>query len=398
MYFLLQDIFNGYFNLILSILAILAIALAILVITLKNPISSVLSLIGLFIVIGSYLALIGFTFVGLAYLLVYVGAVSMLFLFVLMLINIRISELVNNTKNSIPLVFLVAIIFAVGNDVVLPQLQNSVDTQIASLVNWEIITNLEHITSIGTIMYSNFAIFMFLICLILLIAMVGAIVINISPKTSNFDLPHNNIILKSSIDLTTIPLDIINMNVSMDIINRVASDFLGTYNSFNGVFTVSPEYPNIIKENGQLPAIHGWVRTEVSSALQLASESVNWNAANHPNPTLNLNEINSQNWQHRCNRVNVTTSLVNNLFHSISQIINWDTTLTTSGQNLSSLTDDELHRATEVARKNLPLVWDAHEKITVLQYQQDTSEHSRFVNRIMAATMDGQGHFKRSLR
>lgn len=202
MYFLLQDVFNGYFNFILSILAILAIALAILVITLKNPISSVLSLIGLFIVIGSYLALIGFTFVGLAYLLVYVGAVSMLFLFVLMLINIRISELVNNTKNSIPLVFLVAIIFAIGNDVVLPQLQNSAETQIASLVNWEILTNFEHITSIGAVMYSNFAIFLFLICLILLIAMVGAIVINISPKTSNFDLPHNNVILKSSLSLT----------------------------------------------------------------------------------------------------------------------------------------------------------------------------------------------------
>jgi NADH-ubiquinone oxidoreductase chain 6 len=48
---------------------------------------------------------------GLAYILVYVGAVSILFLFILMLINIRISELLNETNNDIPLAILTVLLF-----------------------------------------------------------------------------------------------------------------------------------------------------------------------------------------------------------------------------------------------------------------------------------------------
>jgi NADH-ubiquinone oxidoreductase chain 6 len=55
--------------------------------------------------------ILGLNFIGLSYLLVYVGAVSILFLFILMLINVRISELLSNTSNSIPLAVLIAISF-----------------------------------------------------------------------------------------------------------------------------------------------------------------------------------------------------------------------------------------------------------------------------------------------
>jgi NADH-ubiquinone oxidoreductase chain 6 len=50
-------------------------------------------------------------FIGLSYLLVYIGAVSILFLFILMLINIRISELLSETSNSIPLAIIIGISF-----------------------------------------------------------------------------------------------------------------------------------------------------------------------------------------------------------------------------------------------------------------------------------------------
>jgi NADH-ubiquinone oxidoreductase chain 6 len=66
---------------------------AVSVVISKNPVVSVLFLISLFFVIACYLISIGFSFIGIAYLLVYVGAVSILFLFILMLINVRISEL-----------------------------------------------------------------------------------------------------------------------------------------------------------------------------------------------------------------------------------------------------------------------------------------------------------------
>jgi NADH-ubiquinone oxidoreductase chain 6 len=102
---------NGYRADILDIVSLFAILCGILVIVSKNPIVSVLFLIGLFASISCYLIMLGLSFIGLSYLIVYIGAVSILFLFILMLINIRISELQNNTSNSIPLAIAIAISF-----------------------------------------------------------------------------------------------------------------------------------------------------------------------------------------------------------------------------------------------------------------------------------------------
>src|SRR5580704_3334398 len=110
--FLLNETFtNGYTIEILNFISIVSILCAIFVIISKNPIVSVLYLIGLFLSISCYLILLGINFVGLSYLLVYVGAVSILFLFILMLINVRISELLSNTSNSIPLAIIITIAF-----------------------------------------------------------------------------------------------------------------------------------------------------------------------------------------------------------------------------------------------------------------------------------------------
>src|SRR5271155_5837979 len=110
--FIVNETFtNGYSVEILDIISIISIISGILVITSKNPIVSVLFLIALFLSISSYLIIIGINFIGLSYLLVYVGAVSILFLFILMLINVRISELLSNTSNSIPLALIITISF-----------------------------------------------------------------------------------------------------------------------------------------------------------------------------------------------------------------------------------------------------------------------------------------------
>src|ERR1700754_1515408 len=102
---------NGYRAEILDFISLIAILCGILVIICKNPILSVLFLIGLFLSIASYLLLLGLNFIGLSYILVYVGAVSILFLFILMLLNVRISELLGNTSNSIPLAIFIVISF-----------------------------------------------------------------------------------------------------------------------------------------------------------------------------------------------------------------------------------------------------------------------------------------------
>src|SRR5450432_4914749 len=110
--YLLNETFtNGYKAEVLDIISLVAILSGILVIISKNPIVSVLFLIGLFLSIASYLMILGLNFIGLSYLLVYIGAVSILFLFILMLINVRISELLNDTSNSIPLAVIISVAF-----------------------------------------------------------------------------------------------------------------------------------------------------------------------------------------------------------------------------------------------------------------------------------------------
>ena len=109
---IINDSFSyGYKTEILNFFSLVSILSGIFVIISKNPIISVLFLIGLFLSIASYLIVLGLSFIGLSYLLVYVGAVSILFLFILMLINVRISELLSDTSNSIPLAIILAISF-----------------------------------------------------------------------------------------------------------------------------------------------------------------------------------------------------------------------------------------------------------------------------------------------
>jgi NADH-ubiquinone oxidoreductase chain 6 len=98
----------------LDLFSILSIFCAILVIINRNPIVSVLFLICLFVLISGYLMLLGMNFIGLSYLLVYIGAVSILFLFILMLINIRISEIQTETNNSLPLAIVISVSFYIA--------------------------------------------------------------------------------------------------------------------------------------------------------------------------------------------------------------------------------------------------------------------------------------------
>jgi NADH-ubiquinone oxidoreductase chain 6 len=107
-YFISND-WSGYFVMYLDIIIIVCIFFGIFIIISKNPIVSVLHLIVLFSCIAGYLIFLGLNFIGLSYLLVYVGAVSILFLFILMLLNIRVSELISNTYNNIPLSFIVVL-------------------------------------------------------------------------------------------------------------------------------------------------------------------------------------------------------------------------------------------------------------------------------------------------
>src|SRR5712664_1283311 len=110
--YLIKDFINNGLQIeLLDIIYLVSFFFGIFTIISINPIISVLFLIGLFINISVLLILVGLNFIGLSYILVYVGAVSILFLFILMLINIRISELLNETNNDVPLAILTVILF-----------------------------------------------------------------------------------------------------------------------------------------------------------------------------------------------------------------------------------------------------------------------------------------------
>jgi len=212
--YLLNEIYtNGYAAYALNILSALAIISGICVIISKNPIISVLHLIGLFGYVSLYLIVIGLHFIALSYLIVYIGAVSILFLFILMLINIRTSELKSNTSNSAPLTIITGVILSyflfkiLPSDVLIlsylndshlneniyttPGMLSSVNNEqsykndlffITSKI-WDAnLAENNHITAIGNIMYTNYSIWLIIASFILLLAMVGAIVITIKPR------------------------------------------------------------------------------------------------------------------------------------------------------------------------------------------------------------------------
>ena len=109
----------GYSPVFLDLFVVLSLFSGIFIIVTKNPIISVLYLILLFSFISCYLIFIGIKFIGISYLLVYVGAVSILFLFILMLINIRVSELTSDTNNNIPLALITIVaVFVPYNELI----------------------------------------------------------------------------------------------------------------------------------------------------------------------------------------------------------------------------------------------------------------------------------------
>jgi len=193
----IPDLYNGYSLNIIDIISVISIFSGIFIIISKNPVVSVLFLISLFSSVSCYLIIIGIKFIGLSYLLVYVGAVSILFLFILMLINIRVSELISDTSNNIPLAILAILAFFIPFSNILPktssdinevnmQIKNNIISDSVFLVssdNWEgNIVDVSDIMSIGNIMYTSYSIWLILTSIILLLAMVGSIVITIKQK------------------------------------------------------------------------------------------------------------------------------------------------------------------------------------------------------------------------
>ena len=99
---------------LINILAFSTLFSSIFSITSKNPVTSVLFLIATFVLSACYLIFIGINFIGISYIIVYVGAIAVLFLFVIMMINIKLTDILETGSQytkTLPLALSVGFLF-----------------------------------------------------------------------------------------------------------------------------------------------------------------------------------------------------------------------------------------------------------------------------------------------
>ena len=175
-------------NFLFYLFSSLALISGVMVIQAKNPVHSVLFLILVFFNSAGLLILLGLDFFAMIFLVVYVGAIAVLFLFVVMMLNIKLAEINEKKLRYLPiggllgLLFLFEIFLIVDNDLIpfLASTNSAVLTKFSAVdfVDWsssiETITNIE---AIGLLVYTYYFYFFLMASLILLVAMIGAIVL-----------------------------------------------------------------------------------------------------------------------------------------------------------------------------------------------------------------------------
>ena len=178
-------------NFLFYLFSSLALLSGIMVIQARNPVHSVLFLILVFFNAAGLLILLGLDFFAMIFLVVYVGAIAVLFLFVVMMLNIKLAEINEKKLRYLPIGGLLGILFLfemfliVDNDLI-PLLSNSQITNVENitqiytlhLTDWStILETVTNINAVGQLIYTYYFYFFLLASLILLVAMIGAIVL-----------------------------------------------------------------------------------------------------------------------------------------------------------------------------------------------------------------------------
>ena len=148
---------------------------ALFVVLSRNPVHSVLWLILTFFGASGLFILLGAEFLALILMIVYVGAVAVLFMFVVMMLNINFKEIKSRLTKYLPLGVLIGLVLFVELGLVfgdfVPILSSEGDKNL--LINEEI----ENTRQLGLVLYTDFIIYFQLAGIVLLIAMLGAIVL-----------------------------------------------------------------------------------------------------------------------------------------------------------------------------------------------------------------------------
>ena len=158
--------------------SILAIFSALMVITSRSTVNSVFFLILDFISVGCLFIMVGAEFLGMILLIVYVGAVAVLFLFVVMMLNVaqqKQSWFVGQKSTHIPSGLIVSVLILLELLVVVGGWKYK--ENIMSSSNLVIDTSITNTHSIGSVMYTDYILYFQLSGIILLLSMVGAIIL-----------------------------------------------------------------------------------------------------------------------------------------------------------------------------------------------------------------------------
>jgi NADH-quinone oxidoreductase subunit J len=162
--------------------AAVCVASAVMVISSKNPVHSVLFLILAFVNAAGLFVLLGAEFLAMILIVVYVGAVAVLFLFVVMMLDVDFAELREGFLNYLPVgalvgaVLLAELLIVVGAWVIGPSVAATAPIPLPGDIN--------NTQALGLVLYTRYVYYFQASGIILLVAMIGAIVLTLQHKTN----------------------------------------------------------------------------------------------------------------------------------------------------------------------------------------------------------------------
>jgi len=158
------------------------IASAVMVIAARNPVHSVLFLILAFVSAAGLFVLLGAEFLAMILIVVYVGAVAVLFLFVVMMLDVDFAGLRHGLLNYLPIgaavgvILLIELLFGVVAWVIAPGLPKAITAPIPAA------GDIGNTQALGLVLYTRYVYFFEAAGVILLVAMIGAIVMTLQHK------------------------------------------------------------------------------------------------------------------------------------------------------------------------------------------------------------------------
>ena len=170
-----------------------------MVITVQNSIYSVLFLVLSFVSASSLLFLLECEFIALMFIVIYVGAIAVLFLFVVMMLDLKTANLGKDTLKYFPFGSFIGVVFLIELVLIISENFKSNpynrDLLFNFYTNWyDKIDSLTEIEAIGQILYTHYVLQFLIAGTILLVAAVGAVVLTIN--TDNSKVNKNQIIFK----------------------------------------------------------------------------------------------------------------------------------------------------------------------------------------------------------